>query len=50
MRMKSNGDTKKTEFLVVLVLATYLLEQTFTLGSLPVRLGGACGSEGVFDI
>lgn len=50
MRMKSNGDTKKTEFLVVLVLATYLLEQTFTLGSLPVRLGGARGSEGVFDI
>lgn len=51
LRMKSNGDTpKKREFLVMLVLATYLLGQTFPLGSLPVRLGGACGSEGVFDI
>lgn len=51
LRMKSNGDTrKKTEFLVLLVLATYLLEQTFPLGSPPGRLGRAHGSEGVFDI
>lgn len=51
LRMKSNGDTrKKTEFLVLLVLATYLLEQTFPLGSRPARLGRARGSEGVFDI
>lgn len=49
--MKSNGDTpKKTEFLVLLIHVTYLLEQTFPLGSLPVRLGRARGSEGVFDI